>query len=138
MTQFSFERILLFSMIMRTFSLLAFTFQVLLGNLCMMDMASAQDMDMGSMHGTHCENCSPEEDTKEDIPMSTGCDSGHCLMHSKTNEPSVIESTNPSSLATIPASPVEIVHSVSISVHQPTSNAPPDTPFNTNKVVLRF
>ncbi len=123
-------------MFLKKFSLLAFLLQISLGQICMMQMASAQDM--ASMHGAHCENCSPDMNADKEMPMGMDCGTGHCLMHAKNTEQAVMENTNPSFFITLPPSPEGITIGFDKTVDQPTSTAPPDTPHTDTKVVLRF
>lgn len=127
-------------MVLRKFSLLAFLVQISLGNICMMQMASAKEMDMPSMqHEAHCENCSPDMSSDDENSMDgMDCGSGHCLMHAKTTETAATQGVNPLATATLPPSPEVIIFSAVTEENLPPSTAPPDTPFNTNKVVLRF
>jgi len=133
------SHILSFSMRLRHLSLLAFVLQITLGDICMMEMASAHEMDMEPMHGTHCENCSPDTDAGKEMPMQNmDCDSGHCLMHVSTEEPTAFQLSSPSSSATLPPSPAETYRDTGIVQEQPPSTAPPDAPYTTHKIVLRF
>lgn len=127
---------------LRVIALAVFLFQIALGDLCMMQMASAHDMDMDmpSMHGSHhCENCSPEnEGASHEEPMNgMNCGDGHCLMHDKGDSGSAIQSTNPLSTASIPSSPNTILPTLLSQAGPVVSAPPPDIPFAGKGMVFR-
>lgn len=121
-------------MIVKTISLLAFILQVVFGHLCMMDMASAQDM--GNMHHA-CDNCSPKANEKQQIPMDqSGCGDGHCLMHANISEQIAFQTADPSYWIALPVSPAAESHATSVSDDRPVATAPPDTPSKERNDVL--
>lgn len=124
---------------LRVIALAAFLFQIALGDLCMMQMASAQEMDKPPMHGSHhCDNCSPEKgNAAEETPMNNmNCGDGHCLMHDRSDQGSAIQSTNPLSIASIPSSPNTILPTFLSQTGPLLTAPPPDIPFAANEVVL--
>jgi len=128
---------------------------MLLGNLCMMPMAYAQEMSMPSeahdesmemtmtpavpMTPAHCEHCvKVKKSDANAMGSSMPCSGGHCL----TQRNPVISAALPSSHAivsvAIPASGVTLPPD-SVALHsQPPPTAPPLVARMTDTVVLRF
>lgn len=118
----------------RIVTTVAFLFQVVLGQICMMQMDSAEAMDMDSMHAMHCENCSPEDNTQKEEPMD--CTSGHCLMHTKPLESASFNATSDQEAMSMPPSPEIAATNIVKAGQRPISTAPPDTPSNERNGIL--
>lgn len=125
---------------LRVIALATFLFQVALGDLCMMQMASAQEMEMPPMHGSHhCDDCPQEKGgaTEETPTKDMNCGDGHCLMHDRSDRGSAVQSTNPLSAASVPPSPNTLLPTLLSQTGPVLSTPPPDIPFVASAVVLR-
>lgn len=124
---------------------IGFAAHVLLGNVCMMQMANAQEiptsheehMAMESMSSADCPNC-PEKEESHDTKSKKGspCSGGHCISQAVPQSSIAIQTSSllaafalPVS-ALIPSAPSEIQGS-------PHSTAPPGVALSTDTIVLR-
>lgn len=138
---------------MKIFASIGFTAHVLVGNLCMMPMAYAQDELMpGNMHhdvmdmamspqypmsAVHCENC--EKKHIEEPPMrGMPCDGGHCFTHATSSN--TVASPVANFFASVVLPPTAFVFPVTLQdlYTHPPSTAPPTTSVFTDTIVLRF
>lgn len=134
------------SMSMKILASIGFASYALLGNVCMMQMAGAEEMPMS--HGEHaemamapmssaeCEHCVKEEQPDETPMKGMPCNGGHCLSQSIPQTSTAIQA---SSLLAAVAPPVGILlPSVPFEISgSPNSTAPPGTPILTDTIVLR-
>jgi hypothetical protein len=126
-------------MIRKQFFALAFTAHALLGNLCMMPMAFAQEMPMPHeehmemamtpmepMSPAHCEHCLHVISSNDDQPQhsSTGC-AGHCFSQANAVRTSAASFSTPSVVAVMPLPTSISFIPEATSVVAPPATAPP-------------
>lgn len=124
---------------------IGFSAHVLLGNVCMMQMANAQEMPtsheehmaMESMSSADCPNCPEKEESHDTKPMEgSPCSGGHCISESVPQASTAIQTSSLLAVATplvsilLPTAPLELQGS-------PHSTAPPGVPISTDTIVLR-
>lgn len=124
---------------------IGFTAHVLLGNVCMMQMAGAQEMPMShdehmgmeSMSSADCPNCPEQEESHDTKPMKgSPCSGGHCISESLPQASTAIQTSSLLAVATPQVS--VLLHTAPLELQgSPHSTAPPGVPISTDTIVLR-
>lgn len=131
---------------MKIFTSVGFASYVLLGNVCMMQMAGAEEMPMS--HGEHidmamtpmssadCEHCPEQEQPDETPKKGMPCSGGHCISESIPQSSAAIQA--PGLLAAVVLPTSVTLPSVPLVLNRlPRSTAPPGIPISTKTIVLR-
>jgi hypothetical protein len=134
------------SMSMKILTSIGFASYVLLGNVCMMQMAGAEEMpmshgehaemDMTPMSSTDCEHCPKQEEPDETPKKGMPCSGGHCISESIPQSSAAVQT--PGLLAAAMPPTVVSLPTVSLELNGlPHSTAPPGIPISTKTIVLR-
>ncbi len=117
------------------FALLALGTNLLLGNLCMMPMAMAEDMpDMPGMNhdmSAMASHENPDDQTRSGMP----CDGEHCFTHALPTQTSL--HINGVFVAIVPTSPNIVELSPADQLPMPVSTAPPGHITHVDTIVMR-
>lgn len=108
--------------------------QLVLGNLCMMPMAAAEDMhDMPGMNHDMATMASHESEAP--VPEGMPCDGGHCFVHALPTQ--TLLSTDGMLVAALPVTPNVMELSFESNTPVPVSMAPPGQFIHVKTIVLR-
>lgn len=134
------------SMSMKILASIGFTSYILLGNVCMMQMAGAAEMPMSHeehaemsmtpMSSADCEHCPKQEQPDETPKKGMPCSGGHCISESIPSSSAAVQT--PGLLAA--STPPTAVSLPTVSLEPnglPHSTAPPAIPISTKTIVLR-